>query len=104
MVGLFSATHASYQTGRGGGVQGSTESDKGDAFYAETIPGFFTFIGHSHEAEGCTAPNHSPPFKVHEDVLPLGVALHRTFATEWLQEHAAAGKTGAVSVRGGVHG
>ena len=63
------------------------------AFYAERIPGFFTFIGHSDESQGCTAPNHSPQFKVQEDVLPIGVALHLTFAMEWLNEHAAAGKT-----------
>lgn len=60
------------------------------AFYAETIPGCFMFIGH-HD-QGCEAPNHSPNFKVQEDVLPIGTALHVTFATKWLEENAIDGK------------
>uniref|UniRef100_A0A6T7WP88 Peptidase M20 dimerisation domain-containing protein n=1 Tax=Pyramimonas obovata TaxID=1411642 RepID=A0A6T7WP88_9CHLO len=61
------------------------------SFYAEAIPGCFIFLGHA--SEGCTAPNHSPHFKVDEKVLPIGTALYTAFARQWLDEAAAKGGT-----------
>jgi metal-dependent amidase/aminoacylase/carboxypeptidase family protein len=60
------------------------------SFYAEVIPACFVFLGHS--SEGCTAPNHSPSFKVDEEVLPIGSALLTSFARQWLESKAPGGK------------
>ena len=56
------------------------------SYYAEAIPACFMFLGHA--SEGCTAPNHSPHFKVDEKVLPIGSALYTAFAREWLETAA----------------
>eukprot|EP00854_Cymbomonas_tetramitiformis_P015687 gene15687-18600_t len=58
------------------------------SFYAQAIPACFLFLGHRNEEKGCTAPNHSPHFKVDEDVLHIGSALHASFAMQWLHEQS----------------
>lgn len=54
------------------------------AFYAERVPGCFVGLGVSNEATGCTYHVHHPKFKVDEDALPIGSALHACFALQSL--------------------
>ncbi|MBC8290679.1 MAG: amidohydrolase, partial [Planctomycetes bacterium] len=50
------------------------------AFYTERIPGCFVGLGVRNESTGCTHHVHHPLFKVDEDALPIGSALHASFA------------------------
>jgi len=56
------------------------------AFYTEQVPGCFVAIGVRNEEQGAIHSVHHPKFKVDEDALPLGVALHVAFAMKWLEE------------------
>ncbi|REK25601.1 MAG: amidohydrolase [Planctomycetota bacterium] len=61
------------------------------AFYTEQIPGCFVAIGVRNEQQGAIFNVHHPKFKVDEDALPLGTALHVGFAMnslDQLREHA----------------
>jgi len=42
--------------------------------FLQEAPGTFYFLGNHNPAKGCVHPNHSPRFKVDEDVLKLGAA------------------------------
>ncbi|KAL0337324.1 UNVERIFIED_CONTAM: IAA-amino acid hydrolase ILR1-like 4 [Sesamum calycinum] len=57
------------------------------SFFAEAIPGYFYYIGMVDETEGRIAPGHSPYFKVNDDALPYGAALHASLAATYLLEH-----------------
>ncbi|KAJ7969500.1 IAA-amino acid hydrolase ILR1-like [Quillaja saponaria] len=57
------------------------------SFYAEVIPGNFFFIGMENETQGKFARGHSPNYKVNEDVLPYGAALHASLATKFLLKY-----------------
>ncbi|XP_011077948.1 IAA-amino acid hydrolase ILR1-like 4 isoform X1 [Sesamum indicum] len=57
------------------------------SFFAEAIPGYFYYIGMFNETEGQLASGHSPYFKVNEDALPYGAALHASIAATYLLEH-----------------
>ncbi|CAA2950200.1 IAA-amino acid hydrolase ILR1-like 4 [Olea europaea subsp. europaea] len=51
------------------------------SFFAEAIPGYFYYIGMINET------GHSPYFKVNEDILPYGAALHASLAVTYLLEY-----------------
>jgi IAA-amino acid hydrolase len=58
------------------------------AFYTEQVPGCFVGLGTGNAETGCTHNVHHPLFKVDEDALPIGAALHACFAVETLQDLA----------------
>ncbi len=56
------------------------------SFYAERVPGTFVGLGVRNEDQGATYSVHHPKFKVDEDALPIGAALHVAFAFRSLEE------------------
>ncbi|KAJ8766707.1 hypothetical protein K2173_005318 [Erythroxylum novogranatense] len=54
------------------------------SFLAEAIPGHFCFLGMKNETQGPLASSHSPFYKLNEEVLPYGAALHASLATRYL--------------------
>ena len=56
------------------------------AYYTERVPGCFVALGIADEQKGTGISVHHPKFKVDEDALPLGTALHVQFAMEMLEE------------------
>ena len=58
------------------------------AYYTEQVPGCFVAIGVGNEQQGATFGLHHPRFKVDEDALPLGTALHVAFALQSLDQLA----------------
>ncbi|KAI3737675.1 hypothetical protein L2E82_27685 [Cichorium intybus] len=56
------------------------------SFYQEIMPGYFSFIGMDDGKNGTPASLHSPFFKLNEDVLPYGAALHATLAATYLHQ------------------
>jgi IAA-amino acid hydrolase len=58
------------------------------AYYVQHVPGCFVALGTMNEAIDATYNVHHPRFKADEDALPIGVALHVSFALESLTELA----------------
>ncbi|KAG7018301.1 IAA-amino acid hydrolase ILR1-like 4, partial [Cucurbita argyrosperma subsp. argyrosperma] len=56
------------------------------SFYQEMIPGYFFFLGMNNETLGQLDSAHSPYFRINEDALPYGAALHASLATRYLLE------------------
>lgn len=56
------------------------------AFYTERAPGGFVGLGIRNETQGAVYSVHHPKFKVDEDALPIGAALHVAFAFRSLDE------------------
>ncbi|XP_059651736.1 IAA-amino acid hydrolase ILR1-like 4 [Cornus florida] len=56
------------------------------SFYQEVIPGYFSFLGMKNETKGKLASPHSPYFKINEESLPYGAALHASLAARYLLE------------------
>ncbi|XP_050270419.1 IAA-amino acid hydrolase ILR1-like 4 isoform X2 [Quercus robur] len=56
------------------------------SFFAEVIPGYFFFLGMKNETQGRFGSEHSPYFRVNEDALPYGAALHASLATTYILE------------------
>uniref|UniRef100_A0A5B6YNT8 Putative auxin-amidohydrolase family protein n=1 Tax=Davidia involucrata TaxID=16924 RepID=A0A5B6YNT8_DAVIN len=56
------------------------------SFYQEMIPGYFFFLGMKNETNGKLASVHSPYFRINEDALPYGAALHASLAVRYLLE------------------
>jgi IAA-amino acid hydrolase len=56
------------------------------AFYAEEVPACFVGLGIGSEEAGSTYGVHHPRFKMDEDALPVGTALHVSFALRSLAE------------------
>ncbi len=56
------------------------------AYYTERIPGCFVALGIADDEKGTGVSVHHPMFKVDEDALPLGTALHVQFATGMLEK------------------
>ena len=56
------------------------------AYYTEQVPGCFVALGVGNEQQGATFGLHHPRFKVDEDSLPLGSALHVAFAMKSLKQ------------------
>lgn len=55
------------------------------AFYQEALHGYFFFLGMEDASSPERLPSmHSPYFRVNEDVLPYGAALHASLATTYL--------------------
>ncbi|KAL9248772.1 IAA-amino acid hydrolase ILR1-like 4-like protein [Drosera capensis] len=50
------------------------------AFYFDKVPGCFFFLGIRNPRTGSIHPPHSPYYKIDEGILPIGAALHATFA------------------------
>ncbi|KAI4350754.1 hypothetical protein L6164_005175 [Bauhinia variegata] len=57
------------------------------SFFAEVIPGCFFFLGMKNDSQGQSPTGHSPNYRVNEDVLPYGAALHASLATRYLTEY-----------------
>ncbi|MCP2507464.1 MAG: amidohydrolase [Candidatus Thalassarchaeaceae archaeon] len=55
------------------------------AFYTQEIPGCFAFLGVSNPEINATYDVHHPMFKVDEEALPLGAAIHVNCALESLE-------------------
>ncbi len=51
--------------------------------FLQKAPGVFYFLGTHNKAKGCVAPNHSPKFKVDEDVLKYGAVSLAKLAMEF---------------------
>jgi carboxypeptidase Ss1 len=51
--------------------------------FLHEAPGTFYFLGNHNQAKGCVHPNHSPRFKVDEDVLKVGAASLAMLAMEF---------------------
>ena len=58
------------------------------AYYVQHVPGCFVALGTMNAAIDATYNVHHPRFKADEDALPIGVALHVSFALESLTELA----------------
>ena len=56
------------------------------AFYLEKTQGCFVALGTRNESQGAIHFVHTPYFKVDEDALPIGAALHVAFALRSLEE------------------
>ncbi len=56
------------------------------AYYLQRVPGVFVGLGIRNEDVGATYSVHHPRFKVDEDALPTGAALHVAFALRSLEE------------------
>jgi len=56
------------------------------SYYTQRVPGCFMMLGIRNEAHGSTFGVHHPQFKVDEDALPLGTAMHVAFALRSLEE------------------
>ncbi|KAL9443697.1 hypothetical protein AB3S75_016966 [Citrus x aurantiifolia] len=57
------------------------------SFFAEAIPGYFYYLGMNDETKGKFEAGHSPYFRVNEDALAYGAALHASLATRYLLEN-----------------
>ncbi|AED96793.1 IAA-amino acid hydrolase [Arabidopsis thaliana] len=60
------------------------------SYFAETIPGHFSLLGMQDETNGY-ASSHSPLYRINEDVLPYGAAIHASMAVQYLKEKASKG-------------
>lgn len=54
------------------------------AVFLEKVPGSFFFLGTRNEKIGAIYPPHNPHFIIDEDILPIGAAIHATFAYSYL--------------------
>ncbi|XP_049404393.1 IAA-amino acid hydrolase ILR1-like 4 [Solanum stenotomum] len=52
--------------------------------FLEKVPGSLFFLGTKNEKIGAIYPPHNPNFFIDEDVLPIGAAIHATFAYTYL--------------------
>lgn len=53
--------------------------------FLQQAPGAYYFLGTTNKAKGCIYPNHSPSFKVDEDVLKYGSVSLATLALDFIQ-------------------
>lgn len=60
------------------------------SYFAEAIPGHFSLLGMQDETKGYESA-HSPLYRVNEDVLPYGAAIHASTAVEYVKEKASKG-------------
>ena len=54
------------------------------SFYQEVIPGYYFLLGMQNASHERLASGHSPYYKVNEDALPYGAALHASLASSYL--------------------
>ncbi|KAI3421697.1 M20_dimer domain-containing protein [Psidium guajava] len=57
------------------------------SFYTEVIPGYFYFVGMEDKSLGKMEFGHSPYYRLNEDALPYGTALHAALATRYILEN-----------------
>jgi IAA-amino acid hydrolase len=69
------------------------------AYYTNRVPGVFVALGVQNEAIGAVYGVHHPKFKVDEEALPIGAALHTAFALRSLAELNAGAKQTAGSAK-----
>jgi len=50
------------------------------AYYGQVAPSAFVFLGARNEAKDCVYSHHHPKFRIDEDALAAGAALHAAFA------------------------
>ncbi|KAF5187877.1 N-acetyldiaminopimelate deacetylase [Thalictrum thalictroides] len=55
------------------------------AFYLDHVPGSLLFVGTGNEKAESYYPAHSPYYSIDEDVLPIGAAIHASFAHSYIQ-------------------
>ncbi|PIA62236.1 hypothetical protein AQUCO_00200309v1 [Aquilegia coerulea] len=55
------------------------------AFYLDHVPGSLLFVGTRNEKAGSHYPAHSPYYSIDENVLPIGAAIHASFAHSYIQ-------------------
>lgn len=58
------------------------------SYFAKAIPGHFSFLGMQDETKGY-ASSHSPFYRINEDVLPYGAAIHASMAVQYLKDKKA---------------
>ncbi|VVB16232.1 unnamed protein product [Arabis nemorensis] len=63
------------------------------SFFAEAIPGHFFLLGMQDENKTYAMP-HSPHYRINEDVLPYGAAIHASIAVQYLKEKGSASARG----------
>ncbi|KAL5579389.1 hypothetical protein UlMin_011831 [Ulmus minor] len=56
------------------------------SFYQEAMPGYFFFLGMENKTIGGLESVHSPFFRINEDALPYGAALHASLAARYLSQ------------------
>jgi IAA-amino acid hydrolase len=61
------------------------------AFYLDKVRGSFLLLGTRNEKIGAIYPPHNPHFTIDDDVLPIGAAIHASFAHSYL--HRLTGKS-----------
>ncbi|KVH92986.1 Amidohydrolase [Cynara cardunculus var. scolymus] len=54
--------------------------------YQEVLPGYFYFLGMKNESNQKPASVHSPFFKINEDILPFGAAMHASLVVSYLNQ------------------
>lgn len=57
------------------------------SFFAEAVPGYFFYLGMDDKMKGQFEIGHSPYFRINEDALPYGAALHASLASRYLLEN-----------------
>ncbi|KAL3747339.1 hypothetical protein ACJRO7_016166 [Eucalyptus globulus] len=57
------------------------------SFYTEVIPGYFYYVGMKDESLGKMESGHSPHYRLNEDSLSYGAALHASLATRYILEN-----------------
>ncbi|KAL3824424.1 hypothetical protein ACJIZ3_020453 [Penstemon smallii] len=67
------------------------------SFYQEIIPGYFYFLGMQDETLERPAPAHSPYFRINEEALPYGAALHASMVVRYLVESQTGTTTPAIN-------
>ncbi|MED6136881.1 IAA-amino acid hydrolase ILR1-like 4, variant 2 [Stylosanthes scabra] len=56
------------------------------AYYQEVMPGYFFVLGMQNASHERLETEHSPYYKVNEDALPYGAALHASLAVTYIQK------------------
>ncbi|KAL5768693.1 hypothetical protein ACOSP7_015239 [Xanthoceras sorbifolium] len=69
------------------------------SFYAEAISGYFFCLGLDDKTKGTFESEHSPLFRINEDALPYGAALHASLAMRYLLEN----QPESTSLKGSFH-
>ncbi|KAJ0261557.1 IAA-amino acid hydrolase ILR1-like 2 [Hirschfeldia incana] len=61
------------------------------SYFAEAIPGHFSFLGMQDETKSYYASAHSSLYRVNEAALPYGAAMHASMAVQYLKDKAPKG-------------
>lgn len=60
------------------------------SFYCARVPSVFAFLGIGDEQRGTHMPLHHPAFRMNDEQLALGAALHASVAVEYLERQSRA--------------